>query len=151
MIREVETAARASNIKTYVFMVATTDPATLIDTAFDAMVRERVAGVLVLQGPHFYRERKRVAELEVKHRLPAILELTGYPEAGCLMSYAPSIREIFRRAAQFVDKILRGAKPADLPVEQPTKFEFVINMKTAKALGLTIPPSLLLRADQVIE
>ncbi len=151
MVKEVEAAARGLKVTSSVFMVATTDPATMIDAAFEAMAKERVAGVLVLQGPHFYRERKRFAELEMKHRLPAIFELGDYAEAGCLMAYAPSLREILRMSAYYVDKILKGAKPADLPVEQPTKFELVINLKTAKALGLTIPQSLLIRADQVIE
>ena len=89
--------------------------------------------------------------LPAKHRLPTIYENRAFSEAGGLMSYGPDLRDVFRRAATHVDKILKGAKPADLPVEQPTKFELVINLKTAKALGLAIPPSLLLRADQVIE
>jgi putative tryptophan/tyrosine transport system substrate-binding protein len=90
-------------------------------------------------------------ELAAKYRLPALYSHREFVEAGGLMAYGPSFAERFQRAATFVDKILKGAKPADLPVEQPTKFELVINMKTAKALGLTIPPSLLQRADQVIE
>jgi putative ABC transport system substrate-binding protein len=95
--------------------------------------------------------RRKIAELAIKTRLPAMCPVREYVEAGCLMSYSASFSDLWRRAAYFVDKILKGAKPADLPVEQPTKFEFVINLKTAKALGLTIPPLLLLRADQVIE
>ena len=89
--------------------------------------------------------------MSLTHRLPGIFELAEYAKAGCLLAYAPSLADIYKHAAIYVDKILKGAKPGDLPVEQPTKFEFVINLKTAKALGLTIPPSLLLRADQVIE
>jgi putative ABC transport system substrate-binding protein len=96
-------------------------------------------------------QRTRLAELAMKHRLPAISGLSETVEAGGLMSYGPHYGDLYRRAATQVDKILKGAKPADLPVEQPTKFELVVNIKTAKALGLTIPPSLLLRADQVIE
>jgi putative ABC transport system substrate-binding protein len=92
-----------------------------------------------------------LAQLASKHRLPAIYARKEFAESGGLLAYGPSFSDIYRRAAAYVDKILRGATPAELPVEQPTKFEFVINLKTAKALGLTIPPSLLLRADQVIE
>jgi putative ABC transport system substrate-binding protein len=95
--------------------------------------------------------RAHVADLALKNRLATIGWWRGWPETGALLSYSPSVVEQYRRAANFVVKILKGAKPADLPVEQPTKFEFVVNLKTAKALGLTIPPSLLLRADQVIE
>jgi putative tryptophan/tyrosine transport system substrate-binding protein len=105
----------------------------------------------VLPSPTFARQRRRLAELAVKHRLPGIYEDKQYVDAGGLMSYGPSFPDLFRRSARYVDKILKGAKPGDLPIEQPTKFELVINLKTAKALGLTIPPSLLLRADQVIE
>ena len=95
--------------------------------------------------------RTRLAELSLRHRLVSIAPFRENPESGGLMSYGPSLRTNFRRAATYVDRILKGAKPADLPVEQPTRFELVINLKTAKALGLTIPPSLLLRADQIIE
>jgi putative tryptophan/tyrosine transport system substrate-binding protein len=94
---------------------------------------------------------RRVAELATKSRLPTMYALRHYVEAGGLIAYGPDLKEVWRRAADFVDKILKGAKPADLPVEQPTKFELVINLKTAKALGLTIPPSVLGRVDQVIE
>jgi putative ABC transport system substrate-binding protein len=98
-----------------------------------------------------FTERQRVAALAREHRLPGIYSLREFTEAGGLMSYSVRLSELFRRAAVYVDKILKGAKPADLPVEQPTKFELVINLKTAKALGLTIPQSLLLRADQLIQ
>src|SRR5262249_29135441 len=95
--------------------------------------------------------RRRIAELAIAHRLPTVGTVRGWAEDGMLLAYGADFADVFRRAAGYVDKILKGAKPADLPVEQPTKFELVINRKTAKALGLPIPPSLLLRADQVIE
>jgi putative tryptophan/tyrosine transport system substrate-binding protein len=105
-----------------------------------------------IASPFFNVHRTRLVELAAKHRLPTIYHQKEFVVgSGCLMSYAADFRELFRRAAGYVNKILRGAKPADLPVEQPTKFELIINLKTAKALGLTIPPSLLARADQVIE
>jgi putative ABC transport system substrate-binding protein len=122
-----------------------------IDQAFSAMVRERAGALLVLANPMFLAERERIAGLVSKNRLPAIFEQSEFAEAGGLLSYGASIADMYRRLATYVDKILKGAKPGDLPVEQPTKFELVINLKTAKALGLTIPPSLLARADQVIE
>jgi putative ABC transport system substrate-binding protein len=121
------------------------------DSAFAAMTTKRAGALLVLGDVMFVTHRIRLAALAAKSRLPAMYTLREYVEAGGLMSYGPIASELFRRAATYVDKILKGAKPADLPVEQPTKFELVINLKTAKALGLTIPPSVLVRADQVIE
>ena len=99
----------------------------------------------------FFNARRRLVDLAAKNRLPAVYPLKEFVDAGGLMAYGPNLADLFRRAATYVDKILKGVKPGDLPVEQPTKFELVINLKTAKALGLTIPPSLLGRADQVIE
>jgi putative ABC transport system substrate-binding protein len=99
----------------------------------------------------FVGERRRIAELAIKNRLPTVFAFRSYVDAGGLMSYGPNIADLFRRAATYVDKILKGAKPADLPVEQPTTFELVVNLKTAKALGLTIPSSMLGRANHVIE
>ena len=107
--------------------------------------------VFVAADQLFLAQRARLVEVAAKHRLPAMHGFREVVAAGGLMSYGPSLPEIFRRAAAFADKILKGAKPADVPVEQPTKFELVINLKTAKALGLTIPPSVLLRADHLIE
>jgi putative ABC transport system substrate-binding protein len=122
-----------------------------LESAFAAMTRERVQAVLVLGNPVIFAERQRLAELAIKHRLPTMSELREVTEVGGLMSYGADFPDLFRRGAIYVDKILKGARPADLPVEQATKFELVINLKTAKTLGLTIPQSLLLRADQVIE
>ncbi len=121
------------------------------DSAFSAMIRERAGGVLVLSTPLFIGGAKRLAELAMKHKLPTMFGPRAHAEAGGLLSFGPDRAELFRRAATYVDKILRGARPADLPVEQPTKFELIINLKTAKALGLTIPPSVLMRADKVIQ
>jgi ABC-type uncharacterized transport system substrate-binding protein len=119
--------------------------------AVAAAVRERVGGVIASGTPTFGRYRQQIAELLTKHRLPGISVWRSFAEAGVLMAYGPSLSDQFRRAAAYVDKILKGAKPAELPVERPTKFELVINLKTAKALGLTIPPSVLARADEVIQ
>jgi putative tryptophan/tyrosine transport system substrate-binding protein len=104
-----------------------------------------------LSSALFHAERQRIVSLAAKHRLPAIYEHRDFADAGGLLSYGPDILSLNRRAATYAGKILKGAKPADLPIEQPTKFELVINLKTAKSLGLTIPPSLLARADRVIE
>ena len=120
------------------------------DGAFAAMAKERVGALLVLSDGIFSSHGARVADLAAKSRLPAAYAVREIVEAGGLMSYGPSFLDLHRRAATYVDKILKGAKPADLPVEQPTKFELVINLKTAKALALTIPPSLLRQADELI-
>jgi putative ABC transport system substrate-binding protein len=119
------------------------------DGAFAAIARERAGALLVVTDPAFSAHRARLTDLAVKNRLPSIFTQREDAEAGALMSYGPRLSDLWRRGAIYVDKILKGAKPADLPVEQPTKFELVINLKTAKALGLTIPPSLLQRADEV--
>ena len=122
-----------------------------LEKAFARLAHERSEAIAPLSSSMFRAHRARLVELAARHRLPGIYEYRGFADAGGLMSYGINIVEVFRSAATYVDKILKGARPADLPVEQPTKFELVINMKTANALGLTIPPSLLLRADQVIE
>jgi len=122
-----------------------------LDNAFSAMTRERAAALLVLTDSMFVGQRRRLADLAARNRLPALYSQREFVDDGGLISYGPSLSDMFRRAAAQVDKILRGAKPADLPVEQPTNFELVINLKTAKALGITIPQPLLLRADEVIQ
>ncbi len=121
-----------------------------IDRAFTAMKKEHTGALIVLGDPLLETHRTRIAELAVKSQLPAIYSLAPYVEAGGLMSYGTNFDDLYRRAATYVDKILKGAKPADLPVEQPTKFEFIVNLKTAKQIGLTIPPNVLVRADKVI-
>jgi ABC-type uncharacterized transport system substrate-binding protein len=146
--REVAVAARSLNVRLQV--VEARAPSEFAD-AFSTMAQERAGAVIVLGGSMFFDHRTRLANLAAKNRLPAVSSVREYAEAGGLMTYGANLRESFRRAASYVDKILKGAKPADLPVEQPTKFELVINFKTAKALGLTIPQSVLLRADEVIQ
>ena len=115
------------------------------------MTRARAGALIVLPSNMFGSERKRLMDLAAKNRVPAVYDRREFVDAGGLMAYGPNVADLFRRAATYVDKILKGAKPADLPVEQPTKFELVINLKTAKALGLTIPQSVLARADEVIQ
>ncbi len=121
------------------------------ESAVDAGVRERADALFVLPDPLTLNERRRIADLAAKHRLPAMYGFKEFVTAGGLMSYGTMQTDLFRRAAAHVDKVLRGANPADVPVEQATRFELVINLKTAKALGVTLPQSLLLRADQLIE
>jgi putative ABC transport system substrate-binding protein len=146
---ETQSAARTLRVRTQLFEVQ--DSAAL-DGVFRGMVKEGVDALLVYPGqPTLFANRKQVVELAARHRLPAMYPLADYVNAGGLVSYGINNFDLFRRAATYVDKILKGTKPSDLPIEQPTKFELVINLKTAKALGLTIPPSLRLRADQVIQ
>ena len=125
--------------------------ATEFDSAFSAIVRERAGAVLVLSTPLFMGEAKQLAELALTHKVPTMFGPREHVEAGGLLSYGPDRADLYRRAAAYVDKILKGANPANLPVQQATKFELVINLKTAKALGLTIPQAVLLRADEVIQ
>jgi putative ABC transport system substrate-binding protein len=122
-----------------------------IAQAFSAIVSEKVDAVIVFPHPPAGANLGQIAGLAIRHRLPATYLIREFPLVGGLISYGPSNADMWRQAAEYVDRIVKGARPADLPVGQPTKFELVINLKTAKALGLTIPPSLLLRADQVIE
>jgi putative ABC transport system substrate-binding protein len=147
-VRDTEVGARTLHIE--IRPVGVRDPKQL-EQAIAGAHRERAAALIVIASPSLFIARGHIADLALKHRLPTVLGGREYAEAGGLLSYAVSYPGLFRRAALYVDKILKGAKPADLPIEQPTKFELVINLKTAKALGLTIPPSLLQRADQVIE
>jgi len=121
-----------------------------IDAAFSAVSRAHVQALYVIEGGVFFSHPNETVRLASKARLPAIYGGRLYVDAGGLMSYGSSVPDLYRRSAGYVDKILKGAKPGDLPIEQPTKFELVVNLKTAKALGLTIPESILLRADEVI-
>jgi putative ABC transport system substrate-binding protein len=146
-LREVEFAAGALGMKLQNLDILDSKD---IETAFRAASKGRADVVLLLGSPFFLSHRTQVADLAIKSRLPAISNLTEFVEAGGLMIYGVSVTDLFRRAATYVDKILKGAKPADLPVEQPKKFEFIINLKAAKQIGLTIPPNVLARADKVI-
>jgi len=148
MLKEAEVAARTLGMRPQ--FIEARGPADF-DGAFSDMTRGRAGALTVLPSAMFNTERRRLVDLAAKNRLPAVYPWREFVDAGGLMSYGPDLADMFRRAATYVDKILKGAKPADLPVEQPTKFELVINLKTAKALGLTIPQSLLQRADEVIQ
>ena len=146
-LREAEAAARVLGVRLQILEARNPQE---IDRAFAALTRERAGALMIIADALFGNQRRQIAELAVKRRLPSIFS-GAYAEAGGLMSYGANFLDLERRAATFVDKILKGAKPADLPVAQPTKFELVINMKTAKAIGLTIPQPLLQRADQIID
>jgi putative ABC transport system substrate-binding protein len=147
-LTETELAAAASGVKLqYLDVLGPKD----IESAFRAASKGRADAALVLQNPLLVFQRTEVVDFAVKSRLPAIYPQTEYTEAGGLLYYGANTPDLFRRAATYVDKILKGAKPADLPVEQPTKFELVINLKTAKQIGVTIPPNVLARADKVIK
>jgi putative ABC transport system substrate-binding protein len=148
LLKGAEVAARALGMRLQ--LVEARGPADF-DRAFSDMTRTHADALTVLPSAMFFNERQRLADLAAKNRLPAVFPFREFADAGGLMAYGANSPDMWRRTATYVDRILKGAKPADLPVEQPTKFELVINLKTAKALGLTIPPSLLGRADQVIE
>jgi putative tryptophan/tyrosine transport system substrate-binding protein len=148
ILKEAEVAARALGVRLQ--LVETRGPEDF-DRAFPDMIRARAEALTVVPSAMFFGERRRLVDLAAKNRLPAVYQGREFVDVGGLMSYGANLADLNRRAATYVDRILKGAKPADLPIEQPTKFELVINLKTAKALGLTIPPSLLQRADQVIE
>ena len=147
-LRETEAAARSLGLQLQSLGVRDPDG---FGSAFSSMKSARADALIVLSDAMFYGRRREIADLTVSNRLPSISHLREFADAGVLMTYGPDVFTIARRAATYVDKILKGAKPADLPIEQPTKFEFVVNLKTARALGLTIPKSIQLRADDVIQ
>jgi putative ABC transport system substrate-binding protein len=147
-LSKVEAAARSLGLQLQ--LVEVRSPVDL-DGAFAALTRDRARAAFIAGSPMQFVVRVRIAGLAIKRRLPTMCVLREYAEAGCLIAYGASLSDGYRRAAYFVDRILKGATPSDLPVEQPTKFYFVINVKTAKALGLTIPPSIMARADKVID
>jgi putative ABC transport system substrate-binding protein len=147
-LEETEIAARSLRLRSQLYEV---DGSADLESDFKAMVKDKADGFVVFPGqPTLFVSRKQIVELAAKHRLPAIYPLADYVTAGGLISYGVNNLDLFRRAATYVDKILKGAKAADLPIEQPTRFEFVINLKTARQMGLTIPPNVLARADKVI-
>ena len=147
-MKEMQTAAQAMSLRLHSAEVSTEDG---LEDAFVAMNKVGVQAFILLTDSIFFSQRKRTVDLASKYKLPAMYFFQVFVEEGGLMSYGPSDADLFRRAAGYVDRILKGAKPGELPVEQPTKFDLYINLRTAKALGLTIPPSLLARADEVIE
>ena len=148
MLKETEAAGQKLGVQLQLLEARSAND---FERAFSAMTREHARALVVLPSPMFYGEHKRIVDLALTSRLPAIFAFREATDTGGLMSYGANLSDLFRRGAMQADKILRGAKPEDLPVEQPTKFELVINLKTAKKLGLTIPKSLLLQADQVLE
>jgi putative tryptophan/tyrosine transport system substrate-binding protein len=147
-VKELQAAAATLKLKLYIFEVRNVSE---FDGAFNAISKTHVGGLIVMVDPLTLQNRERIVRLAAQTRLPTIYGFSEFARSGGLMAYGPSVPDQARRAATYVDKILKGAKPADLPVEQPTKFELVINAKTAKALGLTIPQSLLVRADEIIQ
>jgi putative ABC transport system substrate-binding protein len=147
-VKETQIAARTLGVH---YQLILSERPEQLSAAFEKMTKNRAEALLVVADPMFYAERIQIADLAARHRVPAMYGLKEHADAGGLVSYLTDFRDLYRRAAGYVDRVLKGAKPADLPVEQPTKFELVVNLKTAKALGLIVPPSLLLRADQVIE
>ncbi len=148
MLKEADVAARALGVRLQ--FVEARGPGDL-DRAFSEMTRARAGALTVLTSVMLFSEQRRLVDLAAKNRLPAVYPQREFVDAGGLMAYGANLADLFRRAATYVDKILKGSKPGDLPVEQPTKFELIINLKTAKALGLTIPPSVLGRADEIIQ
>ena len=146
-VDEIEPTARVLKIQTQRFELARVED---FDSQFQAITKWRPGGLMIAGGPLMNEHRKRLIEFATKNKLPAMYNRDEFVEAGGLVSYAPSFIDLTRRAASYVDKILKGTKPSDIPVEQPMKFEFIINLKAAKQIGLTIPPNVLVRADKVI-
>lgn len=146
-VKTIENAAKTLKLQTRFFQV---NGPRDIDVSFDALTKQMQDAMLVIGSGVTFEHRKSIAVQLIKLRLPAMMPHVAFVEAGGLMSYGPNFADLYRRAAIYVDKILKGSKPAELPVEQPTKFDFIVNLKTAKAMGLTIPPNLLARADRVI-
>jgi ABC-type uncharacterized transport system substrate-binding protein len=147
MIEEIKAAAPSLSLEVSFVPVRTPEE---FATAFSAISRAHAQALYLLENPLFYQQKMTLAKLASKARLPAIYGWRGFADAGGLMSYGANYEDLMRRSAVYIDKILKGANPGDLPVEQPTKFELVVNLKTAKTLGITIPQSILLRADEVI-
>jgi putative ABC transport system substrate-binding protein len=147
MLKEIEAAARSLGVRLQPLAARGSDS---LDGALSGVAKDRPGALFVLFDPTLFAHRARIAEFANKHRLPAMYPHREYVESGGLMAYGVDLHDNYRRAAAYVDRILKGVKPADLPVEQPTKFELVVNLKTAKALGLTIPPAILARADEAI-
>jgi putative ABC transport system substrate-binding protein len=147
-LKETQEGAKQLGIRLQVLEAQRPDD---LEGVFRTAVREQAEALIVIVDAMFFSQRKQIADLGIKYRLPTMLDSRQYVDSGGLMAYGVNLSDLFRRAAVFVDKILKGAKPGELPVEQPTKFEFVINLKTAKQIGLTIPPNVLARADRVIK
>jgi putative ABC transport system substrate-binding protein len=147
IVKTIQTAAQTSGVRILSLQARSAQE---VESAFSTMKRENAGAVIVVNDPFFNQQRRQIIDLAAKNRLSSVSAVKEYAEAGGLMSYGPNFADMYRRAATYVDKIIKGAKPANLPVEQPTKFELFINGKTAKALGLTIPQSLLIMADKVI-
>jgi len=148
LLKEIEGAALSLGVQVKILDVRDLD---VLDDAFSAITSEHTDALITTTGSLFYQQRRRLVDLVAKHRLPAIYEVREFAEIGGLMAYGTKLADLYRRSADYVDKILKGAKAGELPIEQPTKFELLINLKTAKALGLTVSSSLLARADEVIE
>jgi putative ABC transport system substrate-binding protein len=148
LLREAEPAARSLGVQ--IFVVEARD-ASELEGAFSAMKKARAGAFLMMPNPIFQTNRSRIAAVAASSRIPAMYPYSSLVDAGGLMSYGANLADTHRRAATYVDKILKGAKPTDLPVEQPVKFEFIVNLNAAKQIGLTIPPNVLVRADRVIK